>query len=108
MWPFKVQKSATVTPTVTAPTPDAELLQRLDAMESKLKTIHQEWADTLDRLQTWFGREAARRRQRVHRALEGEPDAAPETAGATNGAQPMTKAELRKIAAQKRFSGGIG
>lgn len=108
MWPFKAKQTASVTASPELETLIRDLVHRIDNLESKNRTIHQEWADTLDKLQTWFGREAARRRQRVHRALEGEPEGAPEAVGAMNGAPVVDKAELRRIAAQRRFNGRTG
>jgi len=108
MWPFNRPKTPSVTPSAGEDTRIRDLLERVEQLESKNRTIHQEWADTLDKLQTWFGREAARRRQRVHRALEGEPETHEVDAGAPNGAPVVDKAALRRIAAQRRFGGANG
>lgn len=108
MWPFDRHQK----PTVTQPPGHEERLGALERRNAELAAdlalLRREWADTLDKLQTWFGRQAARKRQQLHRDLEGLPETSPEPAGATNGVQAVSKAELRKIAASRRFNGGIG
>lgn len=107
MWPFKSQQTPS-TPQQPALEDQVRALSReLAEQRADLQLLRREWADTLDKLQSWFGREAARKRQQLHKQLE-TPETAPEVAGSTNGHQPISKAELRRIAAQRRFQGNLG
>ena len=103
-WSFKRRE----TPIVTS------LEDRLSAIERRLTELaadnagtRREWADTLDKLQTWFGREAARKRQQLHRSLEAPQETPPEAPGAQIATPGMSKADLRRIAASRRLNGGI-
>lgn len=114
MWPFKRSKI----PTVTSAPSEGELSElsklalRVEEMRAENAALRREWADTLDKLQTWFGRQAARKRQQLHRSLEQE--AAENDAGDTNtpppgvGGPALTKADLRRLAASRRVINGGG
>lgn len=108
MWPFNRPQK----PSETSP-PGLE--DRLHAVERSLaelradvSLLRREWADTLDKLQTWFGREAARKRAQLHKQLELEPQpAAQEPVGAAIDSQAeraSLKAALRRKVAAGRFS----
>ena len=85
-------------------------LQRLQQLEADFAQLRLEWSDTLDRIQRWAGRMAARERQRIHRDLDqlGGDSASPEAAGEPNGngggvdPRQSLKAQLRARAAQMR------
>ena len=103
MWPFA--SKSRVIPSVTPP-PGLEercgALERRNAeLAADLALLRREWADTLDKLQTWFGRQAARKRQQLHRDLETAEEKAQDPVRDTNGGGAMTKADLRRIAAQR-------
>ena len=108
MWPFDRLK------TVAKP-PEPSLEHRLDAIERALAAhsadtslLRREWADTLDKLQTWFGREAARKRKQLHTALENVQETAEVDPQAPNGHGVVDKAALRRIAAQRLTGRRIG
>lgn len=107
MWPFKRQQTPSVTPAPAVDPAVESLERRVRTLEGDLAAVRREWADTLDKLQTWFGRQAARKRQQLHRDLEAQ-ETASEAAGPTNGHEPISKAELRKVVAQRRFQGNLG
>lgn len=87
---------------------DRALLLALQETTSRLRAdfdlLSLEWSSVLDKIKAWAGREAARRSKATQKALE---ESAQEAAGDTNAAPQdiatLSKADLRRLAAQ-RFS----
>lgn len=103
MWPFNRREKASVTPPPGHEERLGALERRNAELAADLALLRREWADTLDKLQTWFGRQAARKRQQLHRDLEGEPQTPQDAPQAAINGGPVDKATLRRIASQ-RFS----
>jgi hypothetical protein len=106
MWPWSPVKPAAAAPPSSALS-ESEA-QRLERLEAQFSQLQLQWTDTLDRIQRWAGRMAARERQRVHRDLEqlNGDESSQEPAGDTITAQAgidprqQHKAALRARALQ--------
>ena len=63
-----------------------------------------EWASTLDKIGRWASRQSARERKDTHKKLD-ELGAGPAAAATATDAGPMTKPQLRALAARQRMGG---
>lgn len=108
MWPWKRQQTPSAQQDPALEDHIRAVARDLGELRAEVNLLRREWTDTLDKLQSWFGREAARKRAQLHKQLELTPDAAQVPVGDTNGAPAVDKAQLRRIAAQRRFGGGNG
>lgn len=109
-WPFSQQKERRAPPPPEAESLPADALERLGTLERSFAQLQLEWSDTLDKIQRWAGRMAARERQRIHRDLEAagsREDGPGDTNGLEAGVQSPhdRKAALRARAAQIRRIG---
>lgn len=78
-------------------------LEQLAQLQRDVQAIRFEWADTLDKINRWASRQAARQRLDTHRALESDATEQlqlPEAAPSNNIAD--LKAQLRRQAFQRR------
>jgi hypothetical protein len=86
---------------------DRPIPPTLAELQRDFMQLRLEWADTLDFIQHWAGRQAKRDAKAIKQQLGTPPDAqqgTSETAGPH--AVPLDKSELRRRAAQLRVAGG--
>lgn len=102
MWPFTRQnrQQPDEIPAEEAP---PGLTERVERLEYELQQLRLEWADTMDKINRWAARQAARDRHALQRLAEAGSEggegsgSTPAPNGALNGAQTreQQKAALR-------------
>lgn len=117
-WPWNRPPPGLPPPEPATPQTYLDLDHRVQELERSVahlttdgSVIRMEWAEVLDKINRWFSRQAGRIGRDVRTALERAERAHEDALGDTNGEGgatrpgPLTKADLRAIAA-KRFGSG--
>lgn len=86
----------------------AALTEQVSQLRSEVGALQQEWAETLERLNRWGKRQAARERKDLHATLDGpgpevaEENGATALSGQTVADRSVLKAQLRAKLARQR------
>jgi|GEM_PF-4652488 len=83
--------------------------QQLSGLTGSLGLIRVEWAEVLDKINRWASRQAGRLSKQAKDNIEaaGESQDAPgSTNGQGGGVGRLTKADLRRLAYERRSNGG--
>ncbi len=84
----------------------AAFTQALEAQERQQAQLITEWATTLDKIGRWASRQSARERRDTDKKLDTLA-AGPAENGATAPTAPLTRPQLRALAAQQRSAPNV-